>query len=125
MVHQIEQFSFELPDIEEFLAGDDRTLAFQVVDADGNGVDISSATISWDVYEREYQTDAADAVISDGDSGVEIVTDNRVDSTDGEFEIRVDGAATSDMWGEFYHRPEVEQTDGTVASWRGEIVLTA
>ena len=45
MVHELTQYDFELPAIEDAFAGDSRTLAFQVVDADGSGVDISGATV--------------------------------------------------------------------------------
>lgn len=124
-MHELDRYAFELPAVEEWLAGDDRTLAFQVVDANGDGVDISEATVDWHLYEREYHDDAADALLSGSDSGVELVTDNRVDSSAGEFEVRIDGEATADLWGEYYHRPTVEQSDGTEATWRGEVVLTA
>lgn len=125
MVHDLSQYAFELPDIEEWLAGDDRKLEFFVVDAAGNSVDISSATPSWALYGREYQTEDSDAVLTDSDSGVEVVTDSRVDTSVGEWEVRIDGSATSDLYGEYYHRPAVEQSDGTVSKWRGRVVLTA
>jgi len=125
MPHDLTQTAFELADIEEWLAGDNRVLAFQVVDAAGAGVDISGATVTWSLFGREYQSDPADAVLSDSDSGVEVVTDNRVDTSVGEFEVRIDGEATDDLWGEYHQRPRVEQTDGTEASWRGEVVLSA
>jgi len=125
MAHDLTQYAFELPDIEEWLAGDDRTIAFQVVQADGSPVDISGATVEWSLFDRAYETDTTDAVLDGNDSGVELVTDNRVNTADGEWEVRLDGAATADIWGEYYHRPRVEQSDGTEASWRGEVVLTA
>lgn len=124
-MHELSQFAFELPDIEEWLAGDDRTLAFQVVDDQGDPVDISGATVSWALFDRFYQDDPADAVLDDSDSGVELVTDNRVDTTAGEWQVRIDGEATDDIWGRKYHRPRVEQTDGTEASWVGTVILTA
>ena len=125
MPHDLTQTAFELADIEEWLAGDDRVLAFQVVDASGAGVDISSATVMWSLFEREYQSDPADAVLSESDGGVEVVTDSRVDTSVGEFDVRIDGEATDDLYGEYYQRPNVEQTDGTEASWRGDVILTA
>jgi hypothetical protein len=125
MPHQLTQYDFELPDVDDWLAGDDRVLAFQVVDADGNGVDISGATVEWELFGRDYETDAADAVISGADSDVELVTDNRVDTSVGEWEVRIDGSATADLWGRYWQRPRVTQSDGTEASWRGEVVLTA
>ena len=125
MPHDLTQTAFELADIEEWLAGDDRVLAFEVVDANGAGVDISNATVTWALFGREYQSDPADAVLDESDSGVEVVTDSRVDTSVGEFEVRVDGDATDGLWGEFYQRPNVEQSDGTEASWRGEVILTS
>lgn len=124
-MHDLELYDFELPTIEDALAGDSRTLAFQVVDADGNGVDITAATVSWALFEREYQSDASDAVIDESDSEVSVVTDDGVDPTLGEFEVRLDPGATDALWGEFYHRPKVTQADGSVVSWRGELILTA
>jgi len=125
MPHDISVYDFELPDVDDWLAGDDRVLAFTVTDDQGNGIDISNATVTWLLAEREYIDDDADAVLTQDDSGVEIVTDNRVDTSNGEFEVRIDGSATEDQYGEFYQRPQVEQTDGTVATWRGEVVLSA
>jgi hypothetical protein len=125
MPHQLSQFAFELPDIDEWLSGDDRSLVFQVVDGDGNPVDISTASVEWTLYERAYNDDPTTAVLSGSDSGVELVTDNRVDTTNGEWEVRIDGAATADLYGTYWHRPAVEQTDGSSASWRGEILITA
>jgi hypothetical protein len=124
-MHDLSQYAFELPDISDWLAGDDRTLAFTVVDADGNAVDIGNATVDWRLFEREYEEDDADAVLKGSDSDVELVTDSRVDTSNGEWEVRIDGAATEDEWGEYYHRPAVEQTDGTRSEWRGTVYLTA
>jgi len=124
-MHDLELYDFELPTIEDALAGDSRTLAFRVVDADGSGVDITPATVGWALFEREYQSESADAVIDESDSEVSVVTSGSVDPTLGEFEVRLDPGATDAVWGEFYHRPEVEQADGSVVSWRGELILTA
>jgi hypothetical protein len=125
MPHQLSQYAFELPDIDEWLSGDDRTLQFVVTDGDGDPVDISGGTVSWGLWDRAYQDDPADAVLTGDDSGVEIVTDSRVDTTAGEFEVRIDGGATADLYGDYHHRPAVEQTDGSRASWRGEATITA
>jgi len=124
-MHETSIYSAELPDITGWLAGDDRTIAFQVTDENGDGVDIDLATVSWSLFEREYQTESSDAVISGSDSDVELVTDSRVDTSIGEWEVRVDGEATSDEYGEYYHRPEVEMDDGTVSKWIGRIVISA
>lgn len=124
-MHDLSLYAFELPTIEEWLSGDDRTLAFQVTDDTETGVDISNATVEWGLWARPYQDADADAVLTGADSGVEIVTDNRVDTTVGEFEVRIDGDVTADEYGAYWHRPRVIQQDGTEASWRGKAVLTA
>ena len=124
-MHELTQYLAELPAIEEWYSGDDRALSFQVVDADGDGVDITNATVAWELYERPYNDDPNNAVLTGSDSGVELVTDSRVDSSIGQWEVRVDGEATDDLWGRYHHRPRVEQSDGTEASWRGLVVLTA
>jgi len=96
-----------------------------VTDAAGDPVDVSDVTFTWGLWNRAYQDDPADAVLTGDDSGVEIVTDDRVDTTAGEWEVRFDPAATEGLYGEYYQRPEVEQSDGSTASWAGEVILTA
>ncbi len=123
-MNDLDWSAFELETIEDFFAGDSRQLSFQVVDSAGNAVDITGATVEWALYEREYMDDPADAILTGDDASVELVTDNRVDSENGQWEVRLDPAATEDMWGEYYHRPVVTDQEGNRASWRGEIVLT-
>lgn len=125
MVHEVTQYDADLPTIEDAFAGDDRTIALKVVDADGNGIDISPTTIRWELYERAYQTNRSESVLDDGDSSVDVVTSSPVDPTVGEFEVQLDSDATDDLWGEYFHRPEVEQKDGTIAKWRGRLVIEA
>ena len=124
-MHDLDLHAYDLPSVEEWLAGDDRTLAFVVSDANGDPVDISNATVEWALYRRAYQDTPADAILSGDDEGVELVTDDRVDSEAGEFEVRIDGDASQSLDGEHWHRPQVTQLDGSVASWRGRIVVTA
>jgi len=125
MPHDLTQYDFELPDIDDAFAGESRTLAFKVTDADGNGVDIDDATVRWMLAEREYQTETADAVLDGSDADVELVTDSRVDTSNGEWEVRLDSGALEDIWGEYHHRPEVEHADGSQVQWRGTIIVTA
>lgn len=124
-MHDLDIYDHTLPDIDDAFSGDSRTLSFQVTDGNGDGVDISNATVTWGLWDREYLDDDADAELTQADSGVEVVTDNRVDTSIGQFEIRLDPQATEDLWGDFYHRPAVEQSDGSVASWRGVLTITA
>ena len=125
MATQISPYDYDLPETRDINAGDSRTFAFTVVDADGNPVDISNATVTWALFNRPYQDDPADAVLSGDDADVEVVTDNRVDTTAGEFEIRLEPSATEELWGEFTQRPEVVQLGGSTASWRGTVVVSA
>ncbi|MFW5964381.1 MAG: hypothetical protein ACOCQM_05900 [Natronomonas sp.] len=126
MPHDLSTHVYELPPVEEWISGDNRVLQFTVVDGVGDPVDISDAEMSWALYERAYQDDPDDAVLSDSDSGVEVVTDSRVDTEEGEWEVRIDADATADdIWGEYWHRPSVEQVDDSRASWRGRVVVTA
>ena len=118
-------YAFALPTVDGWLSGDDRVFVLRVVDDDGNAVDISTATVSWALYHRPYNDDPTDAVLTGDDSSIEIVTDDRVDTTEGVFEVRIGSDATVDRWGQFWHRPRVEQVDGSVATWRGEIVVEA
>lgn len=123
-MHDLQFHNFELPTVDSVFAGDSRQLAFRVVDSAGNGVDITNATVEWSLFNRAYHDDPADAVITGDDASVELVTDSRVDSEDGEWEVRLSPEATEDNWGSFYHRPVVTDADGNRASWRGELVLT-
>jgi len=123
--HQLSQYVSELPAVEDWISGDDRALVFQVVDGNGNPVDITGATVAWALYERPYQNDPAEAVLSGSDSGVKLVADNRVDTTAGEWEVDIQSGATDGLYGEYWHRPAVKQPDGSTASWRGKIILTA
>lgn len=125
MPHELTQYVAELPTVEDWISGDDRTLAFQVVDANGDAVDISNATVEWELYVRAYEDDPANAVVTGSDSGVELVTDNRVDTSNGEWEVRIDGSVTADEWGEYHQRALVTQSDGTTATWRGRVVIGA
>lgn len=122
--HELSTYVSELPTVDDWISGDDRTLAFTVTDDDGNGIDISTASVNWELYEYEYNDDTSNATLSGSDSGVELVTDSRVDSANGDWEVRLDGSATDDLWGEYYQRPRVVQSDGSQATWLGTVVIT-
>jgi hypothetical protein len=125
MVHDLSRSAFRLDAVEEFAAGDSRTLAYQVTDENGNGIDISTADISWRLVGRAYE-DRADAVLDDSDAGVTVTTTaSGVDATIGEFEVQLGPDATAGLWGSYTQVPSVEQLDGSTASWVGEVTLTA
>lgn len=125
MVHDLSLTAFRLDPIEEFIGGDSRVLAFQVTDEDGTGIDISAADLSWRLVERAYQ-ERTDAALTDGDAGVSATSAPAdVDPTVGEFEVQLEPAATVDLWGSYTQVPTVVQSDGSTASWVGEMVITA
>ena len=125
MPHSLDPSAFILDDVVDFLAGDSRVLSFTLTDGNGNPVDVSNATIEYRWFEREYQTGDSAAVLTGDDADVEIVTDNRVDTTAGEFEIRLDPSATVDLYGDYYQKARVVQEDESEASWVGRINITA
>lgn len=114
---------FTLPDIDDWFSGDTRVIQFQVESA-GTPVDLSGAEFEWRLYNVAYESGTADALLTDADTGVEIVSDQRVDIEGGEWEVRVDGDVTDDMWGEYWQRPVV-RNEGTEAQWRGRVVIEA
>jgi len=124
-MHDLNEYVSELPTVEDWISGDDRKLAFKVTDGEGNGIDIGDATVSWALYDRPYGDDTSNAVLTDGDADVDLVTSAGVDPTVGEWEVDVGGAATEEEWGEFTQRPKVEASDGTVATWRGTVLIEA
>jgi len=114
-----------LSTIDGFPASDSRTLAFTVVFADGSTRDISSDEIEWYLLDKPYESDS-DAIVDNDSTGIEIVTDNRVDTANGEFEVRVSPDALADEWGSVHQRIRIATAGGeTDLSWRGEIILTA
>ena len=112
--------TMQLDTVEDWLAGDTRELRFSVEDEYGNPVDLSEATITWALFEREYQADPSVALLSQDDDGVSIETNG----SDGAFRVEIDGDASTDLYGQYFHRPIVDRDDG-VASWIGEVIVTA
>jgi hypothetical protein len=118
-------YVFELPTVEDWISGDDRKLAFKVTDGAGNGIDIADATVSWALYDRPYEDDTSNAVLTDSDSDVDLITSAGVDPAVGEWEVNVGGAATEEEWGRYHQRPKVEAADGSVATWVGTVLIQA
>jgi hypothetical protein len=112
-----------LPTIDGFPASDSRVLAFTVLLADGTPRDISDDTVEWYLLDKPY-TDIQSPLVSDSDPGVEVVTDSRVDTTAGEFEVRIDEGTLAGEWGSVYQRVRVDAIGETRQSWTGEVVLT-
>lgn len=112
-----------LPTIDGFPASDSRVLAFTVLLDDGTPRDISDDTVEWYVVEKPY-TDIQTAIVDDASAGVEVVTDSRVDTTAGEFEVRIDEGTLAGSWGSVYQRVRVDAPGETRQSWTGEVVLS-
>lgn len=113
----------QLDAVEDWIAGDSHTFAFTVTLSDGSAKDISEDTIEWELLERAYHS-REDAVVTDGDTDVEVVTSGTVDPTAGEFEVRVAEDVTSEDWGRYVQRVTVDPLGDSRQSWIGEILLS-
>ena len=113
---------FELPIIEGWPATDSRELLFTVTLADDTPKDLTNDTLEWALLEKPYHS-RADAVITDGDSGVEIRTDV-VDPTAGEFRVDIDEGTLSGSWGTHHQRVAVDPPDESKQTWQGRVVLS-
>lgn len=112
-----------LDPIDGFPAGDSRRLEFTVVFADGTPRDVSDDTIEWYLLDKPYD-DIANAIVDGDDPGVEVVTDNRVKTDEGEFDVRIDEDTLTGEWGSLYQVVRVDAPGETRQSWTGEVILT-
>lgn len=115
---------FRLDPVEDWVTGDSHTFAFTVTLEDGSAKDISNDSLKWALLERAYD-DRSDAIVTESDSGVEIVTSGTVDPTAGEFEVRVDEDTVTDVWGRLSQRVAVDPIDDSQQTWIGEVLLTS
>jgi len=106
--------------IEDWVAGDSHRIAFTVTQ-DGTPRDITDDEISWRLSRRPYQR--TDTVLDDSAAGIEVVTDTRVDTTNGEFEVRIDEGVTSDNWGEYWATVVVDPPGDSKQSWLGAVAI--
>lgn len=113
--------SHELPR-EHTVAGDSHRFECTVLD-DGEPMGIETAELSWHLFERGYDRDPDDAVLSDGDASVTIDTDPITDPSKGEFQVRVEEGATDGLSGMFHQRFVVDPPDATKATWVGKVVV--
>ena len=90
------------------ISGDDVTLNFTVVDQDDTAVNLTSATIIWEMFERGSATHA---VIKTTGSGVTITG-----ATDGEFSVTINGSDTEGLEGVFVHEAEITFPDTKVST---------
>lgn len=89
-------------------AGDSKTLVVTAKDEDGAAVDITDATIRWQLARSVSTTALVTKSIGDG---VTIT-----DGSGGVFEVELENADTESLKGEFYHEAEAILTDGTIAT---------
>lgn len=113
-----------IPEIDGFPASDSRRLEFTVLLADGSPRDISNDSVEWYLLDKPYDPDA-DAIVDGTSTGVEIVTDSRVDTTNGEFQIRIGADTLAEEWGPVVQRVRIDAPGDTELSWRGDVILLA
>lgn len=109
-------------DAELWYAGDSRTLSFEVNQDDGTDLDITGASLTWQLFGDAYTTGSSNTEIDDGDSDVEITV---TDASKGLFEVTVDQGATSGLWGEHHQRVTVDPKDDSKQTWRGSVIIEA
>jgi len=114
---------FELAQATAIFADENIEFSFQVVD-DGVEVDITDFDITFDLKQREYEGSATE--VTKGDMGTEIIDSSPlVDPTIGEFNIRLDGDVSAELWGEYFLRVQVGTGSSNRAKWRMRVLLEA
>ncbi len=91
-------------------AGDTKALEVTVRDAAGDVVDVTGATIRWQLAEAPGEP-ALVSKTTVGAGGVSIVN-----GAQGRFDVAIAAGDTDDLDGVYYHEAEVELLDGTVAT---------
>ena len=98
---------------------DAKVLPFVVRNKDGDRIDITGATIVWELRARA----AHEPSLSLEDVGVEVI--NR-DNDQGEFEIRLDTDATEDLEPRTYReRVRITDTGGDQTTFIGEVPIVS
>ena len=98
---------------------DAKVLPFVVRNQDGERIDITGATIVWELRARA----AHEPSLSLEDVGVEVI--NRVNDR-GEFEIRLDTGATADLEPRTYReRVRITDTSGDQTTFIGEVPIVS
>lgn len=96
---------------------DAKVLPFVVKNEDGDRIDLSGASIVWELRERAPY----DPVLSLSDTGVSVV--DRVDGQ-GEFSIRLDTDATAGLEARTYReRVRITDSSGDQTTWIGEVPI--
>ena len=112
---------FDLPELDEWPAGDSRQLNF-TVETNGEPKDLSNDTIRWSLLPRPYSP-LSDAVLDGDDAGVDIRTDQVVDPTAGEFRVDIAEGATAGLWGEYFQRVEINPPGDDRQSFAGDVII--
>lgn len=97
---------------------DTKLLPFTIVDDEtGNPVDLSGATLVWELRERT----SYDAALTLDDAGVAIT---ERDNPAGEFTVRIEQDATEGLEFETYReRLRIVDADGNQTTWIGEVPI--
>lgn len=92
----------------EIRTGDDLDLDFTATDSDtGNALDITSATLRWRMADSPYSSVRISKSSTAGSSEVAIV-----DSTAGQYTVKLRVGDLSGLSGVFYHEAEIVDSEG-------------
>jgi hypothetical protein len=107
MTHEIDPY-------DHYVAGESITWRFDVTDEDGTSVDITNATVEWELHDWPGE-DRVDAVLDDGDTDVTVdVTDPSI----GVFEVTLAPGVTADLAGDYWQRVTID-LNGQRQIWNG------
>lgn len=110
----------ELDPVEHWIAGDSKTFE-NTVEEDGSARDITGDTLEWYLFPMGASTtDTSNADFSHNDSGVTV---NRVDDSNGRFNVEVNEDVVT-SGGNYIQRVIVDPTSSTKQTWTGLVYIT-
>ena len=124
MVTELNPTRFELEPIDGWPAGDSRTLEFTVVvDDNATPKDISQDDIRWFLLDKPYRS-ATESTLGPNSDGVDIITDQLVDPTAGEFRVDIAADATDGEWGDYWQLVVVDPPGDSQQTWQGRVLVS-
>lgn len=95
---------------QDFLmwSGDDKVITVTVYDSDDVVVDITGATIAWQLSQN---VDSAALITKTAGDGVVLS-----DPTNGQFTITLDPADTASLSGRYYHEAQITDSSGDIST---------